>query len=58
MEYIIWSMPMMVLRGITIMPGASTHLDVVNKDSCEAATAAMKNDGKNIFGYKQKYFCR
>ncbi|MBP3325422.1 MAG: endopeptidase La [Coprococcus sp.] len=46
MEYIIWSMPMMVLRGITIMPGASTHLDVVNKDSCEAATAAMKNDGK------------
>lgn len=46
MEYIIWSMPMMVLRGITIMPGASTHLDVVNKDSCEAATAAMQNDGK------------
>lgn len=56
MEYIIWSMPMMVLRGITIMPGASTHLDVVNKDSCEAATAAMKNDGKKYFWLQAKIF--
>lgn len=45
MDNINWSMPMMILRGICIMPSTSTHLDVLNKESCEAATAAMKSDG-------------
>lgn len=48
MENIVWNLPMIILRNVVIMPEASSHLDVINKESCEAVTNAMKGDGKII----------
>ncbi len=44
MENIVWNRPMIVLNNIVIMPDTSSHLDVINKESCEAVANAMKSD--------------
>lgn len=46
MENIVWNMPMIILKNVVIMPEASSHLDVINKESCQAVTNAMKGDCK------------
>ncbi len=46
MENAIWGIPMIILKGINIMPGNSTNLDIMSKESCKAATSAMEHDGR------------
>lgn len=46
MDNIVWNMPMVILHNVVIMPGTSSHLDIVNAEACEAVSAAMKNDSR------------
>ena len=44
MDNIVWSKPMIILNNIVIMPDTSSHLDVINKEACQAVSVAMKSD--------------
>ncbi len=44
MENVVWNKPMIILNNIVIMPDTSSHLDIINKEACEAVDAAMKSD--------------
>ncbi len=48
------SLPMVVLRGMTVMPEMVTHFDVSRERSIEAIEEAMQEEGQKIFLTAQK----
>lgn len=46
MGNIVWNIPMIILKNVVVMPESSSHMDVINKESCQAVTNAMKGDCK------------
>lgn len=48
------SLPMVALRGMTVMPEMITHFDVSRERSIQAVEAAMKEEGQKIFLSAQK----
>ena len=53
MENELMSLPMVALRGLTVLPEQVTHFDVSREKSVQAITQAMKKDQK-IFLVMQK----
>ena len=45
----IMSLPMVALRGMTVMPEMVTHFDVSRERSIEAIEEAMQEEGQKIF---------
>ena len=43
------SLPMVALRGMTVLPEMVTHFDVSRERSIEAIKEAMQEDGQKIF---------
>ena len=43
------SLPMVALRGMTVMPEMVTHFDVSRERSIEAIEEAMQEEGQKIF---------
>ncbi len=54
MEKQIMSMPMVALRGMTILPEMVIHFDVSRKRSIEAVQKAMQGEGQKIFLVAQR----
>ena len=50
----IMSLPMVALRGMTVMPEMVTHFDVSRERSIEAIEEAMQEEGQKIFLTAQK----
>ena len=48
------SLPMVALRGMTVMPEMVTHFDVSRERSIEAIEEAMQEEGQKIFLTAQK----
>ncbi len=48
------SMPMVALRGLTILPEMVIHFDVSRKRSVEAIQQAMQNEGQKVFLVAQR----
>lgn len=49
----IYRLPMIPLRGLTILPGTTVHFDISRRSSIKAAETAMI-EGKNLFVVAQK----
>ncbi len=54
MEYKRMSMPMVALRGMTILPEMVVHFDVSREQSIEAVQRAMQGEGQRIFLVAQR----
>lgn len=49
----ILKLPVIPLRGLTVLPGTTVHFDISRKSSIKAAETAMLA-GKNLFGCNTK----
>ena len=56
MEREVRSLPMVALRGMTVLPEMVIHFDVSRQASIEAINAAMLEEGQKIFLTGQKDF--
>ena len=54
MENQLMSMPMVALRGMTILPEMSVHFDVSRVRSIEAVQKAMQSEGQKLFLVAQR----
>ena len=54
MEYTTIKMPMVALRGLTVLPEMVLHFDVSRQRSIQAIQAAMQSDNQQIFLVTQR----